>query len=447
MKFLNKICLLNPERSTADVSGDEIYRAVAESTLLGRGWSGFQVSKKWQLLKKAEGKKEIVCLISGDCAAALMEANPEAVYTGTALAAMAFGEETAWIVSDRALSWVPDKHMGVDFHFRRIEHTLSSGEETRIFAVIEGKTPITAIQPPYPTTSGLFGRPTLIHSAELLAHLPYLIQGTDMDTRLVKLCGDVDEAGFAEINIGCGVRNALSLAGISSGLKAIQVGGATGGFFDADTDAEFGGGLFTGDGSIRAVSPERCMAREVLDCLDAAYRSSCGKCVFCREGLYQLYLIWSDIVGGNAGDGDLETVSELASVIAQNAACAFGRSAGEMVLSALNIAQNEIEQHISRKRCSAMVCPGMFSVYILGEKCVGCGDCLKRCPREAVNGGSGLIHVIDQSKCTQCLNCFVCKHGAMTRIPAKTVPPITPDSPIPVGSFVTRKKGLQRRTK
>ena len=96
-----------------------------------------------------------------------------------------------------------------------------------------------------------------------------------------------------------------------------------------------------------------------------------------------------------------------------------------------------------------MPCPRMsrmISVYIAPEKCTGCGKCISLCPEKAIKGGEGLIHVIDAAKCTGCLACMDCGE-AIVRISSKLPKPALPENPVPVGSFVPKKKGLQRRVK
>jgi NADH:ubiquinone oxidoreductase subunit E len=49
------------------------------------------------------------------------------------------------------------------------------GEETALFESIEGKRGFPRIKPPFPTTHGLFGRPTVINNVETLANIPYIL--------------------------------------------------------------------------------------------------------------------------------------------------------------------------------------------------------------------------------------------------------------------------------
>ncbi len=66
------------------------------------------------------------------------------------------------------------------------------------------------------------------------------------------------------------------------------------------------------------------------------------------------------------------------------------------------------------------------SYYINPEKCRACMSCFKRCPVGAIDGGKGLIHIIDQYKCIKCGACLeACpdKFGAVERLVGKPVPP------------------------
>ena len=426
----------------AAISADAVLKAVLESPLRGRGHQGFPVAEKWRLLSAADTPREIVALSAGSCAHALMDENPEAVLAGAALSARAFGRDELWFVSDREES-LPEKYFDVAIKSVTIEHSMSSGEETRVFAAISGGLPIAATQPPYPTEKGLFGRPTLIHSAETFACIALLLSGETADSSLVEIIGDVEQPGIYETEQGLSLRE-LAAQAKAEEIKSIRVGGKNGVYLGSarlDTAYE---SLSRGDGSIFVLGPRRCIAQEMYGALSEIYRASCGKCVFCREGCYQLYLLMEDLCAGKASDGDLHLIKDLAQVIEENAACGHGRDCGSSVLSAFEGFYDEIEAHI-RKRCAALACPEMFTVHILPDKCSGCGECIGRCPAKAISGEPGYIHVVDAALCTRCMACQPC--GASAIVKAGVQKPACPDRPVPVGSFVQKKKGLQRRPK
>lgn len=450
IEIIKRECILSPLDDYCIFEGKsaKLIDSVLSSGICGRGYSGLPVKDKWTAFREKEGSKEIVCLFSGLCANALAEENSDAVFTGVALTANAFGVTEAWIVSDTEID-VPAECFGVHFNTFKIEHTLTAGEETLVFAGIEGRIPITSPQPPYSVEKGLFGHPTLFHSAEFFAHIPYLLSGTDSDTKLCYISGDGAKEGIYEICLGTRLSEIVSLAGAGD-IKAVQTGGICGPILaddrlaiEYDYEAFARAGIAFGDGSVRILGKDRCIARELYLALGEAYRSSCGRCVFCREGLYQMYLLMEDVVKGKANDGALSLIKDLASVIKGNAGCDYGKMTASMVCGVFSAFYDEIEAH-TRAKCQALACPGLFTVHILPDKCKGCGKCISRCQISAIEGGEGMIHVINQSSCTQCLECMPCDDGGIVK--AGMVKPAGPEHPVPVGTFVQKKKGLQRRT-
>ena len=445
------LCVLNPQNGYAFTDNEAalLLEKVLASPIRGRGYQGLPLSERWRAFAEKEGPKELVCLCSGTCSEALLDANEEAVWTGIALAAKAFGLEEAWVALDHERS-IPDSRFGIALKCFTFEHTPAAGEETRLFAMIEGDIPLTRPQPPYPTERGLFGRPTLIHSAELFAHLPYLLRDGDADTKLVYCSGAVEKPGIYEVNSDAPLSELLAEAGAVK-PKAVQLGGCCGyllPFEKAGGVPVYGEAALPdaipGEASVRVIGQNECPVRLLKENLRTAYPASCGRCVFCREGLYQMYLLMEDLGAGKGRETDLPLLKDLAYVIAEQAACDYGRMAGRMVVSALAAFYEEFEAHL-RKKCPALDCPGMFTLHIDPAKCTGCGDCLSRCPEKAILGGTGLIHVVNQERCTQCMACLPCPADAFLR--AGLLKPAGPEQPVPVGSFVPKKKGLQRRPK
>jgi coenzyme F420-reducing hydrogenase delta subunit/ferredoxin len=79
--------------------------------------------------------------------------------------------------------------------------------------------------------------------------------------------------------------------------------------------------------------------------------------------------------------------------------------------------------------------------YIDPAKCQACMICARNCPVEAIDGGKGLIHIIDQEKCIKCGTCLeVCppRFGAVRKILAEPVPP-----PIPEEARAIARKGAE----
>jgi NADH-quinone oxidoreductase subunit F len=177
---------------------------------------------------------------------------------------------------------------------------------------------------------------------------------------------------------------------------------------------------------------------------DYARRESCGKCVLCREGTMQIYSIIRDITESKGEAEDLALLTELSHIMERNAGCEQARKVAKNLLVAIEMYQDEWEMHIKRKRCPALVCRNYISYHILPENCQGCMLCSNSCGKGAIAGSEGLIHVIDQEKCSRCGECTkVCSYDALQK--AGAIKPKTPEFPIPVGSFESGSGRRRRR--
>ncbi len=159
------------------------------------------------------------------------------------------------------------------------------GEETALFESIEGKRGYPRIKPPFPTTHGLFGQPTVINNVETLCNVPYIIEhgarayraiGTQRSpgTKLFCLSGDVARPGLYEVPFGVSLRHMLEdlAGGVRGGrrLQAILFGGAAGAFAtpdQLDVEMSFEGlrlaGLPLGSGVVLVIDESRDL-RQVL---------------------------------------------------------------------------------------------------------------------------------------------------------------------------------------
>ena len=63
----------------------------------------------------------------------------------------------------------------LDVEIRRGAGAYICGEETALFEAIEGKRGFPRMKPPYPTTYGLFGKPTAANNVETLCAAPPII--------------------------------------------------------------------------------------------------------------------------------------------------------------------------------------------------------------------------------------------------------------------------------
>ncbi|MDP6175991.1 MAG: NADH-quinone oxidoreductase subunit L, partial [Rhodospirillales bacterium] len=254
-----------------EMSPDECVDEVKKSNLRGRGGGGFPTGMKWEFARKApdDQKYVIVNADEGDPGAfmdrAVLEGNPHSILEGLILGAYAIGASEGYIYVRQeyplALENIgiavkqAQEHgflganiLGSGFDFdvkiQKGAGAFVCGEETALLASLEGKPGEPNPRPPYPATSGLWGKPTNINNVETWANIALIFQkgadwfnqfGTDgsKGTKLFSLVGNIKNTGLVEVPMGVTLRDIIFKIGdgIPDGkkFKAIQTGGPAGG--------------------------------------------------------------------------------------------------------------------------------------------------------------------------------------------------------------------------
>jgi NADH:ubiquinone oxidoreductase subunit F (NADH-binding) len=185
-------------------------------------------------------------------------------------------------------------------------------------------------------------------------------------TVLVAVSGAVATPGIAEVPTGTSLEAIIALAGgVADGrpLKAILVGGPSGGLLPADlaaTPYAFGAlqaaGAHIGSGSIVVADNRTCivdLARLLTRyCADEA----CGKTIPCRIGLRRAAEIGERIAAGLARPTDRQLLADLGADIVESALCDHERLATGPLATAMRYFGPEIDAHILRGVCPAGVC-------------------------------------------------------------------------------------------
>jgi NADH-quinone oxidoreductase subunit F len=213
--------------------------------------------------------------------------------------------------------------------------------------------------------------------------------------------------------------------GVSEGrtLKAVQTGGPSGGCIPAsliktpvDYQSLQQAGSIMGSGGMIVLDDQDCMVATAKFFLEFTQDESCGKCVPCREGTLRMLEILRRITTGQGVMEDLNKLERLGRLIQKTSLCGLGQTAPNPVLSALKHFREEFEIHIRDRRCPTQKCSQLIRYEILADKCTGCTLCARRCPVPCISGTTRQPHLIDQSRCTKCGECFnVCKFGAVTK--------------------------------
>jgi NADH-quinone oxidoreductase subunit F len=449
----------------------QIITELKKANLRGRGGAGFPTWRKWQFCVEAKDEKRyLICNADeGDPGAfmnrALLEGDPHSVLEGMLIAGYTLGAREAYIYCRaeyplalerlqialkqmEEYGLLGDNILNSDFSFwikiKEGAGAFVCGEETALIHSIEGKRGMPRPRPPFPATSGLWEKPTIINNVETLANVALILQngadwftqdGTEKSkgTKTFALAGKVKCTGLVEVPLGITLKEIIH--GIGGGIpggkgfKAVQTGGPSGGclppeFLDSPVDYESlaAAGSIMGSGGMVVMDEDTCMVEVARYFLEFTQKESCGECVPCRLGTKQMLDILEDITHGKGKLEDIDLLIEIGEAVKAGSLCGLGQTAPNPVLTTIRYFREEYDAHITKKHCPARVCKELISYRILPDKCKACMRCLKECPVKAIKGGKKRVHVIEQNKCIRCGICLsVCaeRFNAVECVPGR----------------------------
>ena len=393
------------KRVLSDMTSTEVRDVITRSGLRGRGGAGYPVGLKWTTVAKAEGtQKYVVCNADeGDPGAfmdrSVLESDPFRVLEGMTIAAFAVHANEGYIycraeyplavsrlrtairLAQRAGllgTGIADTNFNFDIQIRLGAGAFVCGEETALIASIEGRRGTPRPRPPYPAVQGLWDQPTLLNNVESYANVPTILNkgadwysefgiGKSKGTKVFALAGRIVNTGLIEVPMGTTLREIVFDigGGIIGGrpFKAVQTGGPSGGcipaqFLDMAVSYEslIEVGSFMGSGGLIVMDDTSCMVDVAKYFMDFCREESCGKCVPCRVGTTELYMILDLISRGEATLDDLAQLERLAGIIQKTSLCGLGQGAPNPIFSTLRYFRDEYMAHIVDKTCPAGVC-------------------------------------------------------------------------------------------
>ena len=385
------------------MSPEDLISTVESFGILGRGGAMFPLGRKWLFTRGAPGspaEKHIVAnadesepgTFKDRC---LMEEDPFALIEAMTIAAYGVGAENGWIFvrgeyprSFARLSNAIEKSRAAgklgkaingksgfnfDIELRLGAGAYICGEETALFEAIEGKRGFPRIKPPFPTTHGLFYKPTSVNNVEtLVAMLHALNMGVDKwrsygteqspGTKLYCVSGNVEKPGIYELPFGITGRELLEMAGgIPNGkaLKGVLMGGAAGVFVDESKldypltyEGSREGNFPLGSGVFMVFDEDADIARAMYELARFFAHESCGKCFPCQLGAQRQMEILDRIAhpdqstatGQGALATDKQILLDVGFTMTETSLCGLGQTAGSAVLSAIDLWPELVEK-------------------------------------------------------------------------------------------------------
>jgi NADH-quinone oxidoreductase subunit F len=373
-------------RRAFELGPDGVIKEMLDSKLMGRGGAAFPTGRKWEAVARQPRRPHYVICNADESEPGtfkdrvIMEGDPFSLIESMTIAAYATGSEHGYIYIrgeyplaqrrlERALEQarargllgddILGRGVGFDIELRKGAGAYICGEETALFASMEGYRGEPRNKPPFPVDRGLFGNPTVVNNVETLVNvLPITLEGgaafarigTERSTgpKLFCVCGSVAEPGTYEVPFGTTVSELLKLAGgVAAGrnLRAVLLGGAAGSFITPDElempltfeDAR-AAGTTLGSGVVLVVD-ERLNLPELLATIAAFFRDeSCGQCVPCRVGTVRqeeaLARLRSGRTRGTVQD-EFALIAEIGEAMRDASICGLGQTASSAIESAI----------------------------------------------------------------------------------------------------------------
>lgn len=365
-----------------EMPANRVIEMIGEAELRGRGGAGFPVAQKWTACAATAATNRVV-VVNGDegdpgsfVDRVLMESDPHALLEGLTICAYAVGASHALVyvrseyplARHRMQTAIEQAYaqgilgpsvLGSPFalHVQVVSGMGSyvCGEETAMLNAIEGRRGEVRLRPPYPTSKGLLGFPTVVNNVETMVVVPQIIElGADRykslgsehskGTKIMCLNHGFKRPGLYEVEFGTRLDDLFEAAGGATGerpLEAVILGGPMGSIVPADQfDVEIGfesmqaRGFQLGHGGVVALLAGTDYRALLRHCIRFMAHESCGKCLPCSLGSKQLDDMLHDSKWTASSPAEFR--QQLA-LITETSLCAFGQLIPQAVASLLDV--------------------------------------------------------------------------------------------------------------
>ncbi|MBU0722172.1 hypothetical protein KKA93_01790 [Patescibacteria group bacterium] len=284
----------------------DILSKIKQAGLVGRGGADFPVVKKWSAVAKALADKDagerkcyVICnSAEGEPGVAkdgyILEHFADKVIDGMKIAIDFLSAEKGFIYLNYSYNKKLNKKLTallknskIEIFIKPINAGYIGGEESAILNAIEGKKIEPRLKPPFPTTAGLWGCPTLINNVETFYNVSLATANQYANKRFYTITGDCPNEGVYELQDNLTIEKLLNQTkNYPKFIFFAQVGGNASGEVLNSSQLKR---PVSGAGSIVVYSLTKNNFKKVIkNWLDFFINESCGQCAPCREGIYRL---------------------------------------------------------------------------------------------------------------------------------------------------------------
>src|SRR6056297_1244441 len=284
----------------------DIIKKIKQAQLLGRSGSCFPTDVKWRAVRDASSReKYIICNASeGEPGVKkdgyILENHPEEVIEGMRLAKQYLKQRNSRLKVrsyiyinhsyfkkfEEDLKQVMQKDDDIEFFVKPEEGGYIGGEETSLLNAMEGKRIEPRLRPPFPTTEGLWGKPTLINNVETFYNVSLVSRDEYKNKRFYTLGGACRKKGVYCLSEKMTIEKILKQTDNYPRFPFfVQVGGdASGGVYNSSQLKQ----KAEGSGSITVYKLNTPPQEMIRKWLSFFINQSCGQCTPCREGVFRL---------------------------------------------------------------------------------------------------------------------------------------------------------------
>jgi len=414
------------EKALKKMTPDEVVNEVKTSGLRGRGGAGFPTGMKWSFIDKKSGNpRYLVCNADESEPGTfkdryLLMNIPHRLIEGMICASYALGANKAYIyvrgefktvigilneaIKESYKAGLLGKNIlgsgyDLDLHVHTGAGAYICGEETALLESLEGKRGNPRLKPPFPAIKGLYDCPTVVNNVETLANIGWIVNnggeeyakigvGRSTGTKLISACGNINNPGVYEIELGLPVEEFIYsdqyCGGVKGGkeLKAVIPGGSSVPIlpkhlilktaegqprlmsYESLSEGGFVSGSMLGSGGFIVYDEDACIVRNTYNFSRFYHHESCGQCSPCREGTSWMESVLHRIENGEGRMKDIDLLVSIAGKIEGNTICPLGDAAAWPVAAAIRHFRHEFEFHVENPEVVKNVKHGSLEKYM-----------------------------------------------------------------------------------